>query len=84
MISIARSSASGVTSGCWGVGWPSYTSEVPPRRSSPSLVGWLKMMTADATVSPITNSSTKRLRRLPPISLAPPRSRQWSRAYPRP
>jgi hypothetical protein len=38
IVSIASSIACGVTSGTWGVGWPSYMSSTPPLRSSPSRV----------------------------------------------
>src|SRR3954447_10941539 len=58
----ASSIACGVTLGTLGVGRPSYTSSVPPLRSSPSLVGLVRMSPAAPARSSATRARIARFR----------------------
>src|SRR4051812_29881481 len=62
MVFRASSIAWGVTFGTFGVGRPSYTSSVPPLRSSPSLVGFVRITAAAPARTTRTRPRIDRLR----------------------
>jgi hypothetical protein len=54
IVSRASSSACGVIVGTCGVGWPSYTSSIPPFRSRPSFVDFVEITKPAAASSSST------------------------------